>query len=294
MGSKKGTKLLIVNRLVDFYHTHTHSEEGLIAEIVDALDSQGNMFAKYAEKRAELTHMKFERGEIQPIQEGLRREMEDAFLDELIEFGEKYGKIVLVFDTAEVLTYETDRVQEALGLAEQPIGVARWLTQVLINRIRNAVILIAGRMESPQLAGELKKTTAKVTEYPLPGFSEGETLEYFTVVAKAARTENPQSAKRIESIPEETRRVIHQLTGGQPFVLALLIDYLAIAKGIPSLEKGKPETFREELRDLIVEAIEEGGDHWIRWSSCCHGDRKGWGRSCWPGCCITASLRMMK
>lgn len=255
--SKKGAKLLIVNQLLDLYHTHTHSEEGLIAEIVDALDPQGNMFTKYVEKRAELAHMKFEMGETQPIQ-GLRREMEDAFLDELNELGGKYSKIVLVFDTAEVLTYETDRVQKALNLADQPIGVGRWLTQGFINRIRNAVVLLAGRPESPQLAYELKRTNARVTEYDLPGFNEEETLEYFQVVVEAARAENPQSAKRIESIPEEMRLVIHHLTGGQPFMLALLIDYLAIAKEIPSLERRTPETFREELRDLIVEAIQEG------------------------------------
>src|SRR3989304_303580 len=29
---KKRAKLLIANRLVDLYHTHTHTEEGLIAE----------------------------------------------------------------------------------------------------------------------------------------------------------------------------------------------------------------------------------------------------------------------
>jgi tetratricopeptide (TPR) repeat protein len=255
--SKKKAKHLIVNRLVDLYHTHTHSEEGLIAEIVEMLDPERKLFVKYVQKRGELTHMKYERGETQPIQ-GLRKEMEDAFLEELNELGGKYGKIVLAFDTAEVLTYETDRVQKALGLAEQPIGVARWMTQDFIGRLRNAVVLIAGRPESPQLAKELKRTSARVMEYDLLGFSEEETLEYFRVVAEAARGENPQSAKRIESIPEETRRTIHHLTDGQPFVLALLIDYLAIAKELPSLEQRDPKTFRDELGDLIVEAIQEG------------------------------------
>jgi tetratricopeptide (TPR) repeat protein len=258
-GSKNRAKLRIVNRLVDLYHTHTHTEEGLIAEIVETLDSQGKLFVKYAAKRAELTHMKFTMGETQPIQ-GLRREMEDAFLDELNALGKEYDKTVLVFDTAEVLTYETDRVQQALGLADQPIGVARWLTQKFISRLRNAVVLIGGRPEpiSRQFAEELSRTGAKFTEYDLPGFREEETLEYFEVIAAAAHSENPQSAKRIESIPDGIRREIHRLTGGQPFVLALLIDYLAIAKEIPSLEQRSPENFRDELRDLIVEAIEEG------------------------------------
>jgi len=255
--SKKKTKLLIVSHLIDLYHTHMHSEEGLIAEIVEALDPDGKLFVKYAEKRMELTHMKFERGETQPIQ-GLRREMIETFLTELNELGKQYGKIVVVLDTAEVLTYETDRVQKALGLADQPIGVARWITQDFVNNLSNTVVLIAGRPESPQLADELKRANVKLTEYELPGFSEDETLEYFKVIAEAARRENPQSAKRIESIPEQTRRTIHRLTKGEPFVLALLIDYLAIAKEIPSLAQSTPESFKDELRDLIVETIQEG------------------------------------
>lgn len=254
--SKKKAKLLIVNHLIDLYHTHTHSEEGLIAEIVEALDPEGNLFVKYVEKRMELTHMKFERGETQPIQ-GLRREMIETFLMELNELGKQYTKIVIVFDTAEVLTYETDRVQQALGLADQPIGVARWLTQDFINRLFNTVVLIAGRPESPQLADELKRANTKLIEYELPGFNEQETLEYFKVIAKTAHAENPQSAKRIESIPEDTRRTIHRLTKGEPFVLALFIDYLAIAKEIPSLSQRAPESFTDELRDLIVETIQE-------------------------------------
>lgn len=256
--SKKTTKLISVQHLIDLYHTHTHSEEGLIAEIVDALDPQSKLFTRYPKKRAELTHMKYQKGEIQPIQR-LRKEMEDVFLEELNELGGKYAKIVLVFDTAEVLTYETDRVQKALGLADHPIGVARWLTQGFLNKIRNAVVLIAGRPEdtSKQLMAELTKTVSKVLEYPLPGFSEDETFEYFKVVTEAVRAENAQSAKRIESIPEQTLRAIHHLTGGEPFVLALLIDYLAIAKEIPSLTDRSPEIFREELRDLIVQTIQE-------------------------------------
>lgn len=255
--SRKEDKFLIVNSPVDLYHTHTHSEEGLIAEIVDMLDPQENLFIQYAKKRAELTRMKYQKGETQPIK-GLRKEMIEAFKEELNELGGKYDKIVLVFDTAEVLTYETDRVQKALGLADQPIGVARWLTQDFISQLRNAVVLIAGRPESPQLLDELKKTGAKVTKYDLPRFSEDETLEYFRVVTEVARIENPQSANRIESIPEQTRKAIHCLTDGRPFVLALLIDYLAIAKEIPSLEQRSPESFREELWDLIVETIQEG------------------------------------
>jgi tetratricopeptide (TPR) repeat protein len=256
-GGKKKPKLLVVNRLIDLYHTHTHTEEGLIAELVEVLDPEGKSFPRYIQKLAELAHVKFTMGETQPIQ-GLRREMLDTFIEELNELGEIYDKVMLVFDTAEVLTFETDRVQRAMGLSEKSIGVTRWLIQELLNRFHNGVVLLAGRPETPQLLNELKKSSAEVEEYALPSFSERETLEYFAVVTQATREENPQSAKRIESIPEETRKKFHYLTGGQPFVLALLIDYLAITNEIPALTDRHPDIFPGVLRDLIVEVIQQG------------------------------------
>ena len=255
--SKGKSRILVVNRLIDLYHTHTHSNEGLIAEIVDALDPDGLLFSTYINERSEQTRMRFEGKE---IQENPMQNMRYAFIADLNELGGKYDKIILAFDTAEVLTYEPDRIQESLGLTEQPFGVARWLTQDFLRNLQNAVVLIAGRPEpnSAQLASDLEKSGANVIKYDLPSFNESETLEYFQVVMKVTSDENPQSAKRIASIPEETQRKIHFLTRGEPFVLALLIDYLAIAKTVPSLEERDTTTFRDELRDLIVEAIQDG------------------------------------
>jgi tetratricopeptide (TPR) repeat protein len=107
-----------------------------------------------------------------------------------------------------------------------------------------------------ELLNKLNETGSKVTSYPLLGFELEETLEYFNVMVKATRKENPQSAKRIQSIPVETRRVIHDLTQGEPFVLALLIDYVAITDELPSLTQRELGEFRKELRDRIIEAIQ--------------------------------------
>lgn len=252
------TKILVVNRLVDLYHTHTHNPEGLIDEIVEAFGKK--YFKKYLEQRAQLIHTKYEKGETPS--DASKQEMIDVFIAELNELGRKYDKVVLVFDTAEVLRFQKDPSQTALGPTDSLTTIARWLTQGLISRLQNAMVLIAGRPpEVPampdELLGELDETGAKVTPYALPGFDLEETLEYFNMMAKATRKENLQSAKRIQSIPEEMRRIIHDLTQGEPFLLALLIDYVAITDELPSLEQREPGEFRKELRDRIIEAIQK-------------------------------------
>ncbi|MBI3167645.1 MAG: hypothetical protein HYZ22_04155 [Chloroflexi bacterium] len=255
---QKKTHILIVSRLVDLYHTHTHNPEGLIDEIVESLGKKH--FKKYLERRAQLIHIKYEKGETPS--EASKQEMIEVFVKELNELGWKYDKVVLVFDTAEVLRFQKDPSQTALGLPDSLTMVARWLAQGLISRLRNVTVLIAGRPpELPKMPDELldklNETGAKVISYPLPRFDLEETLEYFDVMAKATRKENPQSAKRIQSIPKETRRTIHDLTQGEPFVLALLIDYVAITDELPFLEQREPGEFRKELRDRIIEAIQK-------------------------------------
>ncbi|MFZ5857196.1 MAG: tetratricopeptide repeat protein [Chloroflexota bacterium] len=251
---QKKTNILVVSHLVDLYHTHTHNKDGLIDEIVDALDKKH--FKKYFEKRAAFIHKKYEMGE---SPDDLRQEMIDAFVGELNELARKYNKVVLVFDTAEVLHFQMDPSQKALGPAQHLTDIAFWLTQELISRLRNVTVLIAGRppKSSDHFLEELNKTGTKVTSYTLPGFQAEETLSYFNVMARVTRKENPQSAERIQSIPEETQRVIHDLTQGEPFVLALLIDYLAITEELPSLETRDPKGFREDLGNRVIEAIQK-------------------------------------
>lgn len=256
--SQKKPNILVASRLVDLYHTYTHNPEGLIDEIVEVLGKKH--FKGYLEKRAQLIHTKYEMGETPS--EASKQAKIDAFVKELNELGRTYDKVVLVFDTAEVLRFQKDPSQTALGLTNNLTTVARWLIQELLSQLRNVTVLIAGRPPEKkemqdELLARLSEIGVKVTSYPLPGFQLDETLEYFDVMAKAIRKEDPQKAGRIQSIPKDIRQVIHFLTQGEPFVLALLIDYVAITDELPSLEQRELIEFRKELRDRIIEAIQK-------------------------------------
>ena len=268
------SNILSASRLVDLYHTYTHSDEGLVTDIVEVLDRQGKYFNNYVQQHAELDRVKYDLSQILQAVTQQRERMMEAFINDFNNLGNNCEKIVLAFDTVENLVYETDRVQDALGLADEPIGVAGWLVESFLPKIHNTVILIAGRPESPQLQIELEKLKQnhgiKFSNINLGTFSETETLAYFNAVLEVARDENPQIADRLERIPQETRQVVHYLSEGQPFLLSLFVDYLVVADELlpvihTPLDEIKKRAIsekglrieREEFRDAILQEFQK-------------------------------------
>lgn len=258
-GGWASPKILSASRLVDLYHTYTHSDEGLIDDIVKVLDDEnGGRFENYINQRAELDRVKHDLSQILRTVTQQRTKMMDAFVEDFNNINSQFEKVVLAFDTVENLTYEPDRVQVALGLGEEPIGVAGWLVTGFLPKIRNAVVLIAGRPETPQLEVELEKLSKDkiivLDHIELQTFSEEETLAYFEAVLAVVWEENPQIAERLEQTPQETRLVVHYLSGGEPFLLSLFVDYLATARELlfilhTSLEEIKQKLVEDGLKD---------------------------------------------
>lgn len=255
-GEWASPEILSASRLVDLYHTYTHSDEGLIDDIVKVLDAEnGRRFENYINQRAELDRVKHDLSQILRAVTQQRTKMMDAFVNDFNNTNSQFEKVVLAFDTVENLTYEPDRVQVALGLAEEPIGVAGWLIKGFLPKIRNAVVLIAGRPETPQLAAELEKLSKDkiifLDHIELQPFSEEETLAYFEAVLAVVQEENPRIAGRLVRTPEETRLVVHYLSGGEPFLLSLFVDYLATAEKLLPL-------IRTPLDEIKQKSVEDG------------------------------------
>ncbi len=258
-GEWASPKILSASRLIDLYHTYTHSDEGLVDDIVKVLDAEnGGRFENYINQRAELDRVKHDLSQILRTVTQQRTKMMDAFIEDFNKLSDQFEKVVLAFDTVENLTYEPDRVQVALGLSEEPIGVAGWLVKGFLPKIRNAVVLIAGRPETPQLAAELEKLgkdkTIFLNHIELQTFSEEETLAYFEAVLAVVQEETPHVAERLVRTPQETRLVVHYLSGGEPFLLSLFVDYLATARELlfilhTSLEEIKQKSVKDGLKD---------------------------------------------
>ncbi len=227
--------ILAANRPVDLYHMSAHSEEGLVYEIYQTLasaipGSQRNSFARYLEESQKLQEVKYDLAEVLHEVNRQHERVINAFISDFNHLREAYRSTVLALDTAETMVYETDRVQQVLGLADEPTGVAAWLLREFLPKVKNAIILLAGRPETPRLAEALEKVpNIHLVRYELQPFSEAESLQFIEMMSRAARTSGEEEvARHIESIPEETRRVLHLYSGGQPLLLSLMLDYLAV------------------------------------------------------------------
>jgi tetratricopeptide (TPR) repeat protein len=164
----------------------------------------------------------------------------EAFIEDLkLVSGQQ--KLLLVLDTAERLVYKkTPSATEQIQFAES----WHWLTSV-ISRISNMVILIAGRPEAESLRQHLHTILpGNMSDVPVEPFTEKESLEYFDAVARLATHKNePGLTRRINALSADYRRLAHRASGGQPILLALLVDYLSL---------GSPGQVPDMLRDQTI------------------------------------------
>ena len=89
-------------------------------------------------------------------------------------------------------------------------------------------------------------------------------MEYFSAVEDEANkyTENPRLAERFKKITNETRRVVHYLSGGRPFLLALFVDHVVSSDTILyyaklPLDEVKREYHTPEQLEAIQLDLEE-------------------------------------
>lgn len=214
---------------VDLYHPDTHSPEGLMRAIHAVLKPEREYFGDYLKSRDTLEHYRQELERARDVAQQ-RELVSEAFIRDFARLTGDF-RPVLVLDTAEVLLYESDEIQDLLGLEEASIEARGWLIGKFLPAIGNAVVLIAGRPEPPALVQELRKALGKrLCEISIGPLDEPDTMAYLDAVAKAAVEANrPRVAELTRNLDIDTRRLIHLYTEGRPILLSLMIDYLTVA-----------------------------------------------------------------
>ncbi len=251
--------VLAAREPVDLYHAHTHSDAGLARAIRTVLDPGPGYFEDYVQQRDRLHKVKQDLAEVMAEVVYQRERMIKAFLSDYDRAAHDF-RLVLALDTVETIVHEPDRVQEALGLTQAGPGIQSWLVETLVPQMRNTVLLVAGRPESAPLGEDLRRiSNLRFEPVELAPFQEKDTLEYFQAVAALARQAGQEeAAARIEAIPEETRRVIHRYTGGRPILIALLIDYLAVAdRLLPAVQVTLEEAIRQTPDEESLRQVHE-------------------------------------
>ncbi|MFN8483165.1 MAG: tetratricopeptide repeat protein [Anaerolineae bacterium] len=221
--------IVTVTEPVDLFHSETHSSEGVMRAIRAELRPGMDYFQGYRKERDRLEQLKVYLAQPSDIEQQ-RQRVEEAFLVDFKQLSEK-RRIVLAIDTAEVLLYEPDQVQQMLHLEEEGVGARDWLIRRFLPHVENTVVLLAGRPKPARLRQDLEEALgSRLRKKPLGPLSEEDSVSYFREAALVAR-ENRQTrvAEQIERIPDEIRRVIYIYTGGRPILLSLVIDYLTLA-----------------------------------------------------------------
>jgi hypothetical protein len=239
---------------VDLYHVSIHSDEGLMAVIQRAVAPAGEGFATYQAAQGELNaYLAEPRGDTARQRE-LRQNVEDAFLSDLNRLSNA-SRLVLALDTAENLVYEATEVERELGLTHERISVWDWLKDFL-PRVKNAVIIVAGRLQTEQLATDFKTMSGVCYKrVDLAPFTNEEAAAYFNAVTMtAAQLGHRAAVHRLRALPETARDLIIRKSGGRPIILGLAIDYLVIADRLPAVaELERQERFEQELVRTILE-----------------------------------------
>jgi hypothetical protein len=258
---------------VDLYHAYLHSEEGLARAIRAVIDPGPGYFEEYQIERDRLQRDKQDMSLLTRELYRRRRELVRIFLDDYDTAAREF-RLVLALDTAEVIVDEPDPLRQTMVPTQTWVGVQHWLVEQFVPRIDNTVLLIAGRPEAVRLGDELSRVpNIRFERVELEPFREEDTLTYFEAIIEAAReADEAEVAARIEAVPEETRQVIHHYTGGRPILLALMIDYLAVADQLlptvqvtlaearrKTADKESLQRVREELEADLVRVFHETG-----------------------------------
>ena len=254
--------------IFDLYHTDVHTNSGIEAAIIKALDPKG--FTEYRDLRREYGNLRRAGGDPKRL-EKLRKELGKLFVQGFNEIATQ-TRVILCFDTVELIQYESDMVQEVCGIEYREVEVREWFRMV-IPQLENTVVIFGGRPK-PRLWEDLQMQFAETLGEPLqlqeltvtdPGPMKGakqiearlgclspqETVAYFTDLAG----QNPQIERA--RLTEEDCQYIHKITDGRPLRIALVSTLVANGGRLPREMLEEIEQRPETVDERLIEEIQQ-------------------------------------
>ena len=232
----RGTDLLCLP-ILDFYDTAMHSEVAIEEAIVRNLAERG-VDQAFKEFEEELIGYREGRNSEKQLWEAFKRGYDSTC---------QHGRIILRFDTAELLEYEHDDPEvlddcDVKGLEAPALG---WLTE-RSPKLHNTAIIIASR-PNENLRKRLNAAYGKNLQLvELGGLSLEETREYFQQAGNYAQ-------QVLKGSPETVEKV-WLITNGRPIFISLSLDWLRRGKWDEKI--GLIDT--AELREMH----KQGGKEW--------------------------------
>jgi len=225
--------------IIDLYHTDTHSASDIEKAIVEGLDPNKEYFHAYRSKREDYELLR-ERGADPGLLEKKREELGRALVEDWVKPAVETAKLVLCFDTVELLQYESSVVEETIGEFTVDTRVREWLLDKL-PKLKNVLVVFAGRPKqrsSEETTDHQRRLLSDLSDAfgdsfdprelsPL-NLAETKTLikELSKQVEQRAAQEGTQPGNSQEVVPARYLELIHQLTAGRPIYVHLIVDLL--------------------------------------------------------------------
>jgi tetratricopeptide (TPR) repeat protein len=248
-----GRGTFLYTGIIDLYHSEFHSAGGIRAAIADGFDPENQHFQAYRERRQRFETQRAA-GVAPEVLKQERRELIRFFLADYNRMARE-RRILLRFDTMELVQYESDLVQEVCQIEREAVEVWDWLIEVLAQ-LEHTVVLLAGRPPAPlraELEARCREEGGPVFRaFDLEGLTLEESLAYFDALASLE--------PRVGEIPGDVRRRIWTYTGGHPIRLSLVIDLALGGREIADLfpppgREGKPAVGREEIDEQLMDEL---------------------------------------
>jgi tetratricopeptide (TPR) repeat protein len=241
--------------ILDFYHADIHTNSGLEATIIQAVDPKERGFKAYRGARDELERLRLAGGR---QFEEIRRKLGEYFVQGLNEITAK-RRVILCFDTVETIQYESDIIESLIDTGVTGMEVEDWLTTHIPN-FKNAVIIFSGR-HNPRLEEDFRRHLGGTWQsFELGGFTEKEVADYL----KALKASHREVREQLEvlGLPTDWHGVAHLYTGGHPLDLALILELVRRAVHPPSplrdslqTAQARTEEERREIREELEKAL---------------------------------------
>ena len=236
-------------KIIDLYHAVNHSPSGLRGAIVDGLDPGNEFFHGYRLARKEHRDQR-DAGLFGAPLEELRQKAIAKFQEEYESLSKKY-RLVIRFDTLELIQHESDVVQRVCQVDDTDTIIKHWMLNQLI-KLPNTVILFAGRPQPPsqqqiiELFGEVFVAAGhQFKRFDLQTFSRDETEAYLEDLYQ----QRPKELTPV--LTAKNKEKLYEVTKGRPIYLALLVDFANWRVSEPFPEPVDETDLRRKLVDML-------------------------------------------
>ena len=250
-------RALLLSDIVDLYHADYHSLGHLRQAIINSLDPDDIYFQDYKQQRD-----KYEKQRDAGIGGGqletMRQALDEAFLDGYRRLAQD-KRVVLRFDTLELLTHESDSVQQILGMDLDDTAIVHWLRKTT-PKLPNTVTLLAGR-KRPQIEKLLQESFAETRgqndvqyeKLDIDRFSYEETVQYLESLCHdtARGAELAEIVQPGQDSGEPIRLRIYYLCQGKPILLTLVTDLMLTGQALHELFPPTGETNIADRQETV-------------------------------------------